>query len=70
MLHTVAEISKLIGLSKVSIYIRLKLKEMEPYIIKKQGVTYIDEEGFSLIKQDKHYKKIMTPDRITIGKKG
>lgn len=50
MLYTVAEISKLTNLSKVSIYKRLELKEMQQHISKKQGVTYIDEEGFNLIK--------------------
>lgn len=50
MLYTVAELSDLTGLSKVSIYNKLKLKEIEPYISKKQGVTYVSEEGLNLIK--------------------
>ena len=52
MLYTIAEISKLIGLSKVSIYKKLKLKELEIHLSKKQGVTYITEEGFNLIKEN------------------
>ncbi|MCB2295952.1 hypothetical protein LGK95_21055 [Clostridium algoriphilum] len=50
MLYTIAEISNLIGLSKVSIYRKLKLKQLEPCISKKQGVTYVTEEGLTLIK--------------------
>jgi len=50
MIYTIAEVSELVGLSKVSIYKKLKLKQIEPHISKKQGVTYITEEGLTLIK--------------------
>jgi hypothetical protein len=50
MLYTIAEISDLISLSKVSIYRKLKLKQLEQFISKKQGVTYVTEEGLTLIK--------------------
>jgi len=50
MIYSVMEISKSIGLSKQSIYKKLKAKELQEHIIKKQGITYIDEEGFNLIK--------------------
>ena len=50
MLYTIAEISDLIGLSKVTIYKKLKLKEMQEHISKKQGTTYVTEEGFNFIK--------------------
>ena len=50
MSYTIAEVSKLINLSKVSIYRKLKLKEVKEHTSKKQGITYIDEEGFNLIK--------------------
>lgn len=49
-LYTIAEISNLIKVSKVSIYKKLKLKELKPHILKKQGITYVDEIGFNLIK--------------------
>lgn len=52
MLYTIAEISNLIGLSKVSIYKKLKLKEMEIHISKKRGITYVSEQGFNLIKDN------------------
>lgn len=51
MLYTVSDVSRLTSLSKVSIYNKLKLKELEKYIVKKQGVIYIQEEGLSLIKE-------------------
>jgi len=50
MLYTIAEISDITKLSKVTIYKHLKLKDMEQYKSKKKGVTYVSEEGFTLIK--------------------
>ena len=50
MLYTIAKIADITKLSKVTIYKHLKLKDMEQYKSKKRGVTYISEEGFSLIK--------------------
>lgn len=50
MLYSVVDVSKSIGLSKQSIYNKLKLKELEDHITKKQGITYIDEVGLNLIK--------------------
>ena len=52
MLYTIAEVSELIGLSKVSIYKKLKVKELEVHLSKKQGITYITEQGFNLIKDN------------------
>ena len=49
MLRSVSDISKLTGLSKVSIYNKLKLKELAPFIIKNKGITYVDEDGVTLI---------------------
>ena len=50
MLYSIMEVSESIGLSKQSIYKKLKAKELQVHITKKQGMIYIDEEGFSLIK--------------------
>ena len=52
MLYTIAEVSELIGLSKVSIYKKLKVKELEVHLSKKHGVIYITEQGFHLIKEN------------------
>jgi hypothetical protein len=49
MLYTVLEVSNLTNLSKVSIYKKLKLKELEGHITKKAGITYIDEVALGLI---------------------
>lgn len=50
MLYSVAEVSDTIGVSKQSIYNKMKLKELEEHISKKQGITYIDEVGLNLIR--------------------
>lgn len=57
MLYTVSEISDLIGLSKVSIYNKIKLKELQEHISKNQGITYVDEVGFNLIKEGLKFKE-------------
>lgn len=56
MLYTVAEAADFTNLSKVSIYNKLKLKELEPYITKNKGVTYISEDGVNLIKSSLNLK--------------
>ena len=50
MLYSVAELAETIGISKQSIYNKMKLKELEEHISKKQGITYIDEVGLNLIR--------------------
>ncbi|MBU3114780.1 hypothetical protein [Clostridium lacusfryxellense] len=55
MLYDVEKISELTKLSKVTIYKKLKLKEIKQYIVRKQGKAYVDEEGFKLIKQGLNY---------------
>lgn len=50
MLRSIAEVSVLTGLSKVSIYNKIKLKEIEQYVVKNKGITYISDEGVDLIK--------------------
>ena len=50
MQYTVAEVAEIINLSRVSVYNKLKQDALKPFIDKKQGVTYISEEGLKLIK--------------------
>ena len=50
MLHTVSEISESLGLSKQTVYVKMRVKGFKVHMTKKQGVTYIDEVGFNLIK--------------------
>lgn len=52
MFYTVAEVAKMTNLSKVSVYNKLKLKELKPFISKNKGVVCISEEGLKLIKED------------------
>ncbi|MGL5477895.1 MAG: hypothetical protein ACRDCB_02435 [Clostridium sp.] len=49
MLRSVYEISVLTGLSKVSIYNKIKLKEFDKFIFKTKGITYVSDEGVTLI---------------------
>ena len=56
MLRSVAEVSVLTGLSKVSIYNKIKLKEIEQYVVKNKGITYISDEGITLIKKGLNLK--------------
>lgn len=56
MLMSVSEIAVLTDLSKVSIYNKLKLKEIAPFIIKNKGITYVSEDGVALIKSSLNLK--------------
>lgn len=51
MLYSVMEVSESIGLSKQSVYKKLKAKELQEHLTKNQGITYIDEDGFNLIRE-------------------
>ncbi|MBE3129070.1 MAG: hypothetical protein IMZ60_05270 [Actinobacteria bacterium] len=50
--YTIKQVSELVNLSKMSIYFKLKAKNMQEHITKKQGVTYIDDIGFNIIKNN------------------
>jgi len=50
MSYTVIQVAELTGLSKVSIYNKLKSSELKSHISKKQGTTYISESGLKIIK--------------------
>jgi len=57
MIYSVSEISSSIGLSRQSIYKKLKMKELKAHITYKKGITYIDKVGLNLIKRMlKEYK--------------
>jgi hypothetical protein len=49
MLYNVAQIAETTGQSKQNIYKKLKKKELIPHIIKKQGISYIDDIGLKII---------------------
>ena len=54
MLYTVAELSDMLGFSKVTIYNKINsLKtDLKPCIKHKKGITYIDDKGVLIIKRD------------------
>lgn len=50
-MYDVNEVAKLIGISKVTVYKKLKkLKGLEPYIVVKDDKTYVLEDGIEVIK--------------------
>lgn len=51
MLYTVEELSTRFNVSKVTIYDKIKLPHIQPYVIKKDGKKQIKEEALSLIEE-------------------
>lgn len=49
MYYTIAEVAEKVGISKSAVYKKIKTNELKPYISKKQGVTFISENGLKLI---------------------
>ncbi len=48
MLYSVNQISESTGSSKQNIYKKLQKKELKDHIIKRDGINYLDEEGYNL----------------------
>lgn len=63
MVYTVSQLSELLKITKQTVYMKMKLKEVEKYITKRQGVSYIDEKGLSIIKDNLRLK---TPESDSI----
>ncbi len=55
MNYTVAEAAEKTGLSKTSIYKRLQTDELKQHTAKKQGITYITENGLKLIQESMNH---------------
>ncbi len=54
-MKTVAEVAEELGVSKMAVYRRLNKtleQEMEPHLVKKEGVTHILPEGVAMLRQD------------------
>lgn len=58
MLRSVSEISVLTGLSKVSIYKKIKQENFQEFITKNKGVTYVSEDGVNLILKEFKVKRV------------
>ncbi|HEG1432431.1 TPA: hypothetical protein SCO74_001807 [Campylobacter jejuni] len=51
-MYDINQVSELTGVSKVTIYKKIKkLKKLEPFIVRKDDKTYILEDGLRLIKE-------------------
>lgn len=52
-MYKVIEVSKLLGVSKVTIYKKMEIfkKELKPHIHKKKNITFIDDDGVEIIKE-------------------
>ena len=61
-MFTVEEVSKLLSVSKVTIY--AKLKKYESKVVVKQGKKYVTEELLSLIKQELNLKECLKDNLI------
>ena len=58
MLRSVSEISVLTGLSKVSIYKKIKQEKFQEFIIRNKGITYVSEDGVNLILKEFRVKRV------------
>lgn len=58
MLRSVSEISVLTGLSKVSIYKKIKQEKFQFFITKNKGITYVSDEGVNLILKEFEVKRV------------
>lgn len=57
MLYDATNIAKQLNISKVTVYAKLKLKEIKPLVINKYGKAYVDENGLESIKQSLKYNQ-------------
>ena len=58
MFRSVSEISVLTGLSKVSIYKKIKQEKFQKFITRNKGITYISEDGVKLILKEFEVKRV------------
>ena len=66
MLHSINDISILLSLSKMTIYRKLKVKELKPYIVIKQGVQYLDDDGLTLLTEMLNNKCETVKDDVNV----
>jgi aconitase B len=62
MLYDVTKIAKKLNTSKVTVYAKLKLEEIKPLIIRKNGKAYVDDDGLESIKQSLKYNQSNTAE--------
>ena len=64
MLRTVEETAIQLGVSKTTIYNKLKLKQYKCKIVKKQGKSMVDDSLFNLIQESLKVKSIIENEEI------
>ena len=64
MLRTVEETAIYLGVSKTTIYNKLKLKEYKSMIVKKQGKSMIDDGLFNLLQESLKIQNEVKNDKI------
>ena len=64
MLRTVEETAIELGVSKTTIYNKLKLKQYKCKIVKKQGKSMVDDSLFNLIQESLKVKNIVENEEI------
>ena len=64
MLRTVEETAIQLGVSKTTIYNKLKLKDFKSRVVKKQGKSMIDDDLFKLIQEGLKYQNQFDYDNI------
>ncbi|WP_394857247.1 hypothetical protein [Clostridium paraputrificum] len=64
MLRTVEETAIQLGVSKTTIYNKLKLKEYKSKIVKKQGKSMVDDSLFNLIQESLKVKSVVENDNF------
>lgn len=63
MLYDTAKISEQCNISKLTAYVKLKLPEVKPLVISKNGKLFVDERGLELIKEN---LKLSRPEEIEV----
>ena len=64
MLRSVEDVAIELGVSKTTIYNKLKLKDYKDKVVKKQGISMIDDDLFKLIEDNLRCKPIVENERI------
>jgi hypothetical protein len=57
MLFDANKVSELLNISKVTAYAKMKLPEIKPIVIHKNGKAFVDEKGLDAIKQSLRYNQ-------------
>lgn len=57
MLYDANKVSELFNISKVTAYAKLKLPEIKPLVIHKNGKVYVDDNGLEAVRQSLRYNK-------------